>query len=195
MSLSAASICCTGCDYEVAELHHPIVLVYRLNSGKELKTGKSIGWCYSCDSYGYIEGLDVEGFQTDLNQYDENMTKYRNRLQNLSQGFLAGLRHKAQKRQVLEAISNVQGDIDKTKALVQLAEERESGQRCLKCWSEDTAPIVFDSSDNSSQNFKHRCGGRLIYIKGGVGVRVSFSTVEYVLDAEGNLIEKRPYQR
>ena len=55
MSMPSSTIRCTGCDYEAIDHCRPIRLTYRLEDGSEVSGGRSVGWCYSCDSYVDIE--------------------------------------------------------------------------------------------------------------------------------------------
>jgi len=55
--MPSSTIQCSGCDYEKLDLCAPISLVYRSEDGREATIPKSVGWCYSCDEYVYIENF------------------------------------------------------------------------------------------------------------------------------------------
>ena len=66
MSVPAARICCAGCDFETREAYQPIMVVYRLDNGKEVKTSRSQGWCFDCAAYSHIENMDTEPLRWNL---------------------------------------------------------------------------------------------------------------------------------
>jgi hypothetical protein len=51
VSIDAARICCTGCDFEAAEVFEPLRIVCRLDDGKEVESCDQDGWCSRCDTY------------------------------------------------------------------------------------------------------------------------------------------------
>ena len=57
MSMPSSTIQCSSCDYEKLDLWAPISLVYRSADGHEATAVRSVGWCYSCDEYVYIENF------------------------------------------------------------------------------------------------------------------------------------------
>ena len=57
MSMPSSIIRCSGCNYEKLDLCAPISLVYRSEDGREATVPRSMGWCYSCDDYVYIENV------------------------------------------------------------------------------------------------------------------------------------------
>ena len=66
MSMPSSTIQCSGCDYEKLDLSAPVSLVYRSEDGREATVPRSMGWCYSCDDYVYIENVqksDLLGMQ------------------------------------------------------------------------------------------------------------------------------------
>jgi hypothetical protein len=66
MSMPSSTIRCSGCNYEKIDLCAPISLVYRSEDSREATVPRSMGWCYSCDDYVYIENVqksDLLGMQ------------------------------------------------------------------------------------------------------------------------------------
>ena len=55
--MPSSTIRCSGCNYEKIDLCAPISLVYRSEDGREATVPRSMGWCYSCDDYVYIENV------------------------------------------------------------------------------------------------------------------------------------------
>ena len=66
MSMPSSTIRCSDCNYEKIDFCAPISLVYRSEDGREATVPRSMGWCYSCDDYVYIENVqksDLLGMQ------------------------------------------------------------------------------------------------------------------------------------
>ena len=64
--MPSSTIRCSGCNYEKLDLCAPISLVYLSEDGREATVPRSMGWCYSCDDYVYIENVqksDLLGMQ------------------------------------------------------------------------------------------------------------------------------------
>jgi hypothetical protein len=72
--------------------------------------------------------------------------------------------------------------------LLEIAKNRESKARCLKCWSDRTAPLTFDSESNIAHDFQHECGGNLQIIHDHSGPRFHFFVSTYVLNEEGEFL-------
>jgi hypothetical protein len=71
MSMPSSTIRCTGCDYETIDHCQPIRLTYRLEDGSEVSGGRSVGWCYSCDSYVDIENHSEQAIYDRIATYHE----------------------------------------------------------------------------------------------------------------------------
>ena len=71
MSMPSSTIRCTGCDYETIDHCQPIRLTYRLEDGSEVSGGRSVGWCYSCDSYVDIENHSEQAIYDRIATYQE----------------------------------------------------------------------------------------------------------------------------
>jgi len=59
MSMPSSTIRCSGCNYEKIDFCAPVSLVYRSEDGREAPVPRSMGWCYSCDDYVYIENVQT----------------------------------------------------------------------------------------------------------------------------------------
>ena len=84
MSMPSSTIRCSDCDYETVDLCAPISLVYRSEDGREATVPRSMGWCYSCDDYVYIENVqksDLLGMQDGWRML--NLSTQANKLQML----------------------------------------------------------------------------------------------------------------
>ena len=189
MSVATQRIRCTGCDFEAFETFRPIRLVYRLNDGREVETGKVRGWCYRCDNFAYIERLDPQRLRQELSETERAHEKAITSLAELSSIFLAKYRKRSERGRIEVEVARTGSEIDTLRELFQIAVDRRSRPRCLRCWSEDTAPVTFDWGDNTAHDFKHKCGGRLIMSEFEGALRFSYIVQRLVLNAEGELLD------
>jgi len=188
MSIDSAMIVCTGCDYETREVYRPIRIRYQTTNGRIIETGRAKGWCYDCASYSDIERMN----QGEL--HDELVSKERERLDahhlqgELNRGFLSNFRHRSEQGQLQYQLECLDEEIAELGGLLEIAKSRKSKARCLKCWSERTVPLTFDSESNIAYDFQHECGGNLKIIHDHSGPRYNFRVSTYVLNEEGELI-------
>lgn len=188
MSIDSARIVCTGCDYETREVYRPIRIRYQTTNGRIIETGRAKGWCYDCASYSDIERVN----QVEL--HDELVSKERERLEahhrqdELNRGFLSNFRHRPEKRQLQYQLECLDEEIAELGVLLEIAKSRKSKARCLKCWSDRTVPLTFDSESNVAYDFQHECGGNLKIIHDHSGPRYNFRVSTYVLNEEGELM-------
>jgi hypothetical protein len=188
MSMSAARINCTQCDYETREFHRPILLSYRLADGTEVECGRAKGWCFDCDAYRDIESADHTRLARERDERDRRIAALRAGIRNLSRGFLGWFRNRAARSALRDQIKWAEHDHRDLTGLLRVAQLRKSRPRCLECWSERTAPVSFDDSGRS--DFVHACGGRLLLVE-DESERFAFATTRFVLDPEGRLLEER----
>lgn len=188
MSVNSARIVCTGCGYETREVYRPIRVRYQTANGKIVATGRSKGWCFNCASYSDVEGIDAGQLHARLMSKELERSEKRTRLAELDRGLLAGWRNRSERqllhyelKQLAEALSEVVG-------MLEIVRSRKSNARCLKCWSDRTARVSFDSRDNIAHDFVHECGGNLQIIHDGSGPRINFRLTTLVLNEEGRLI-------
>jgi hypothetical protein len=191
MSIDSKKICCTGCEFETREFYRPILIVYRLKNGKEIDTGRAKGWCFNCGDYVDIENLNLDQLREARIVKAREIENYQIRAGELTKRFLASLRNRAEKTDLQCSITRLDEEIQKLGDLIEVAAMRKSGARCLACWLDDTAPVTFDSQDNISHDFRHECGGRLIFLGEDSGMRLNFAITTYVLNEEGELLEER----
>lgn len=188
MSIDSARIVCTGCDYETRELYRPIRIRYETSNGKSVETGRAKGWCFNCGGYSDIEKLDRGDLHTKLVSKESERRDASQRLDGINQGFLANLRNRSERRELQDQLERLDEEIAEVGGLLEIAKNRKSKPRCLKCWADKTAPLSFDSQDNVARGFVHECGGNLQIINDHSGPRFHFRVATYILNEEGELI-------
>ncbi|MDM7986002.1 MAG: hypothetical protein QUS13_01560 [Smithella sp.] len=128
--------------------------------------------------------------------HNELVSKERERLEvrhrqdELNRGLLSNFRHRPEKRQLQDQLEWLDKEIAEVGGLLEIAKRRKSKARCLKCWSDRTAPLRFNSEDNVAHDFQHKCGGNLQIIHDHSGPRFHFRVSTYVLNEEGEFIGK-----
>lgn len=188
MSIDSAGIVCTGCDYETREVYRPIQIRYQTTNGRTVKTGRAKGWCYDCASYSDIERMNQGKLHNDLVSKESERLEARHRQDELNRGLLSNFRHRSEKRQLQYQLEWLDKEIDELGGLLEIAKGRKSKARCLKCWSDRTAPLTFDSESNIAHDFQHECGGNLQIIHDHSGLRFNFRVSTYVLNQEGEFL-------
>ncbi len=188
MSIDSARIVCTGCNYETRELYQPILIRYQTTNGKSIKTGRTKGWCYDCASYSNIERMNQGELSDKLVSKELELLEARHRQDELNRGFFSKFRHRSEKNKLQYQLEYLDKEIIELVELLKIAKSRKSKARCLKCWSDRTAPVTFGSEDNIAHDFEHECGGHLQIIHDHSGPRFNFSATTYVLNEEGELI-------
>jgi|TARA_Y100001933_G_scaffold264530_1_gene330646 hypothetical protein len=188
MSIDSARVFCTGCDYETREVYRPVRIRYQMANGKTIETGRSKGWCFDCSGYSDIEKIDEENLREDLVSKERERREQRGRLLELDSGLLAGLRHRSERRRLKYSIERLDEDVAELAGLLEIAKGRKARARCLKCWSDRTAPLSFDSADDVAHDFRHECGGNLKIVHDHAGPRFHFAVATYVLNEEGELL-------
>jgi len=190
MSIDSARIVCTVCDYETSEVYHPIRIRYQTTNGMTIETGRAKGWCYGCASYSDIERMNQGALHDELVSKERERLEARHRQDDLNRGFLSDFRHRSEKRQLQYQLECLNEEIAKLGGLLEIAKNRKSKARCLKCWSDRTAPLTFDSETSIAYDFQHECGGFLKIIHDHSGPRFNFRVSTYVLNEEGVLLGK-----
>lgn len=190
MSIDSARIRCTGCGYETREVYRPIRIRYLTNNGKSLATGRAKGWCYDCSSYSDIEYMNKDDLHDALAAKERERLDVRYRLDRLGYGFFSGLRQRSEKKRLQHEIDQLDGEIAELEGLLEIANSRKSNARCLKCWSDRTAPLTFDPRDHIAHNFQHTCGGNLQMLDDPSGPRWNFRLTTYILNEEGELLRE-----
>jgi len=188
MSIDSARIVCTGCDYETREVYRPIRIRYQTVNGRTVETGRAKGWCYNCASYSDIERMNQGELHDEMVSKERERLDARHRQDGLNRGFLSNFRHRPEKRQLQYQLECLDEEIAELGRLLEIAKSRKSKARCLKCWSDRTAPLTFDSESNIAYNFQHDCGGNLQIIHDHSGPRFNFRVSIYVLNEEGELL-------
>lgn len=188
MSIDSARIVCTGCDYETREVYRPIRIRYETGSGKTVETGRAKGWCYNCGGYSDIEKLDQGDLHTKLVSMENERHAASQRLDELNRGLLANVRHRSKRRELQYRLERLDEDLAEVGGLLEIIKNRKWKARCLKCWSDYTAPVSFDSDDGVAHDFVHECGGNLQIIHDHSGPRFHFRVTTYILNEEGELI-------
>jgi len=188
MSIDSARIVCTGCDYETREVYRPIRIRYQTVNGRTVETGRAKGWCYNCASYSDIERMNQGELHDEMVSKERERLDARHRQDGLNRGFLSNFRHRPEKRQLQYQLECLDEEIAELGRLLEIAKSRKSKARCLKCWSDRTAPLTFDSESNIAYNFQHDCGGNLQIIHDHSGPRFNFRVSTYVLNEEGELL-------
>jgi hypothetical protein len=188
MSNESAKIVCTGCDYETFEFYRPIQIRYQTTKGRTFETGRATGWCYNCASYSDIERMNQGELRDELVAKESKRLEASHRLDELNLGFLSIFRNRPEKRQLQSQIEWLDKEIAERGGLLEIATSRKSKARCLKCWSNRTTPLTFDSESNIAHDFQHECGGELQIIHDRSGARFTFGVSTYVLNEEGELL-------
>jgi hypothetical protein len=188
MSIDSARVVCTGCDYETRDLIRPVRIRYQAADGKSVVTGCATGWCYDCADYSSIERINPDVLRKELAQKEQAQREARDQLAALSEGWFSRVRHRAQKGHLRYQLGNLNNAIAELGALIRMVNHRSSKARCLKCWSNKTAPVTFDAGNGTAQDFVHECGGQLRIIHDHSGPRFHFRVATYVLNQEGELL-------
>lgn len=188
MSINSARVVCTSCDYEIHEIYRPIRIRYETKNGKTVETGRAKGWCYDCASYSDIERINQRKLHGELILKERERLEARHRQDELSRGLLSNFRHRSEKRRLQYKLECLDKKIAELGGLIEISKNRKSEARCLKCWSERTAPLTFDSESNIAHDFYHQCGGSLQIIHDHSGPRFNFRVSTYVLSEEGELL-------
>lgn len=188
MSIDSARIVCTGCDYEAHEVYRPIWIRYQTTNGRTIETGRTKGWCYDCASYSDIERINQGELHDELISKERKWLEAHHRQDVLNRGFLSNFRHRLEKRQLQHQLECLDEEIANLGGLLEIAKSRKSKARCLKCWSDRTAPLTFNSESNIAYDFQHECGGNLKIIHDHSGPRFNFRVTTYVLNEEGELL-------
>lgn len=188
MSIDSARIVCTGCDYEARELYRPIRIRYETSNGKSVETGRTKGWCYNCGGYSDIEKLDQGDLRTQLDAKENERRDVRQLLDGINTGFIANLRHRSERRELQYRLERLEEELAEVGGLLEIVKNRKWKARCLKCWSDYTAPVSFDSDDGVARDFVHECGGNLQIIHDHSGPRFHFRVTTYILNEEGELL-------
>lgn len=191
MSTDSARIVCTGCDYETHELYRPIRIRYKTSNGKSVETGRTKGWCYNCGGYSDIEDLNQGDLQITLVSMENDRRELSQRLDDLNRGFLAKLRRRSERGELQYQLEQLDNELAEVGGLLEITKHRKSKSRCLKCWSDSTARVSFDSEDGVAHDFVHDCGGNLQIINDHSGPRFHFRVATYILNEEGELIGKK----
>jgi hypothetical protein len=67
MSIAAAQITCTGCNFQRSFNYRPVILLYRIDDGSEIEAGRVFGWCSSCNDIRDIEAfMDKQQIREEL---------------------------------------------------------------------------------------------------------------------------------
>lgn len=190
--MKSASIICTGCDYKTTVQYLPISIRYHTASGRSINTHREKGWCYFCGDYSDIESMNLKEFGEKLISTKQKRFEAQNSHDELSRDFFSFFRHFSEKRELQSKLAEYDEEIAKFGWLIEMMKRRKSKARCLKCWSDETAPLTFDSEDNVSHDFNHECGGNLkiIHHHSESTVRFFFSTTTYILNEDGKLLGK-----
>ncbi|WP_153304344.1 hypothetical protein [Desulfosudis oleivorans] len=188
MSIDSARIVCTGCDYETYEVYRPIRIRYQTTNGRAIETGCAKGWCYDCASYSDIERMNQGELHDELVSKERERLEARHHQDELNCGFLSNFRHRSEKRQLQYQLECLNEEIAELGGLLEIAKSRKPKARCLKCWSDRTALLTFDSESNIAYDFKHECGGNLQIIHDHSGPRINFRVSTYILNEEGEFL-------
>jgi len=188
MSVRSGNIFCDGCDYKTIEPHIPIILVYHLDSGETIKSGRTFGWCHDCDMYVDIEDDDKKQLQVDIYKNRERVEGLENELKRLSKGILGFMKNKEEKQEVKSDLIGAQYTLERCERQFKIANGRKAKPRCLKCWGENTERIKFDNDGCS--DFTHSCGGKLHLAYEEDGMRFHCKATEIHLDQEGNVLRE-----
>ena len=191
MSIDALRICCTGCDFEAAEVFEPLRIVYRSDDGKGIESDYQKGWCYRCDTYTHIEHLNAEELREELILKRRERSEFDARLAAISILFLARFRNRSTRSYIEGECQRLDASISDLVGLIQIATTRKSRPRCLECWSADTFPLSFNRETRVAANFKHKCGGLLKSVEHETTLRLSFTGIRILaLTTEGELLEQ-----
>ena len=188
MSIDSARVVCTGCDYETREVFRPILIRYQTGNGQFIETGRTNGWCYDCTDYSSIERIHPDALREKRALTEQERREACDQLEALSQGLLSRFRNRAQKGWLRYQLGGLGNEIAELGELIKLVNRRSSKARCLKCWSDNTAPVTFDAESGTAQDFVHGCGGHLRIIHDHSGPRFHFRRTTYVLNEEGELL-------
>ena len=190
MSINAAIICCTGCDYKAVNAIVPMEIVYRMQDGREVAGGREKGWCYKCNGYTDIEGVAPEYLRDLLLKNLKEKRELEAQVTDASRRLIWSLFHRAQRQRMRDMLERVTNKMENLSYLLEVTLTRKARPRCLKCGSDNAVRLSF-GEDNLTHDFRHSCGGRLRIIKDGAGRPCSVSLTRYVLNTEGEVLEKR----
>jgi hypothetical protein len=167
------------------------LVLYKLKTGKEIETGRSKGWCYSCRDYVDVEDVNLNQFREKHKEKDQERREIKNHCDELTKGFFTSLLNKKKLIKMRHSVEMLDQEIKDLAALSEMVGNRKSKARCLTCWSDNTVHLTFDSEDHLSHDFRHECGGQLKFVPEPSGMRFNMSLTTYVLNEEGELLEER----
>ena len=171
MSIPSRQIICTNCNYESWMKYVPIIIVYELDNGEKFESGRSYGWCYSCDQFTDVEKL-FDSIQ--INHQIEAL----NKKINVQPSFWSFKKRNSDNEELNE-------ELDELSVQLAYAKNRKSLPRCLVCANTDIEYINFVDGEISGE-FKHSCGGNLILLpEAQDSVRFFFKTQTIHLNSDG----------
>jgi hypothetical protein len=175
MSTQSTPVSCTGCGFSGVIVHRPVRVIYRLDDGSEIETGRELGWCANCEGIADIE------WRGDPAQIRREIQEIERREKTVVKRLLSRLfpNRENDKRQALSHL----------RSLLKFAEGRKSNSRCLKCGGESTSRLRFNEQ-GVSLDFAHGCGGRLKWEQPHAdSPRIHFKRVTIYLDADGRKLD------
>lgn len=190
MSIDALKIVCTGCDYEGSEVFRPIRIIYEETSGKTIDSTSAKGWCYNCQSYTDIEKINYNELNDELCLKELQAVEIQKKIQLLKIGLFSIFKNIRDKRNAKLELQLLGNEIEHIKCLLKISETRKAGARCLKCWSDNTVPLHFDTESRLAYGFTHQCGGKLKIVSYDYEIRYHFKVTTYFLSVEGELIRE-----
>jgi hypothetical protein len=125
-----------------------------------------------------------------LDNAERSRQAVRHREAELNGGFLSRFQNRSERQQLQYQREDVDKEITELTALLDIAQGRTANARCLKCWSDNTAPITFDQNGGIAHDFKHECGGHLQIVHDQSGPRFHFRLTTYILTGEGELVRE-----
>lgn len=185
MSVNSARVVCTGCDYQAIEVFRPILIQYHTAAGELIEASSTKGWCYCCDGYSDIEHLNCAEFQQQLVEKEEERDSVQVQLVQLSSSLFAKWWHRSTIRWLRRQLDTLNKGTSSLRQLIEIAGTRTAKARCLKCWSDKTAPISFNTDNADTNQFTHQCGGHLQLIHSWDSLRFHFKVTVYTLSEEG----------
>lgn len=188
MSINSSRVACTGCNYQTSEVYRPIIIKYQTTGGLTVEASRTKGWCYQCESYADIEDLNREEFQEKLISQKHERDKIHYQLGELRRNLFSKLFSISKRRQLELQLERLEDSIRSLNTLIEIVSSRSSKARCLKCGSDKTVPLTFNSQSGFANNFKHECGGSLRFIHDWQGPRFYFNVSTYIINEEGELI-------
>ncbi len=189
---------CSKCDFNALYSQWGGVIKYKLGTNDFLTGHITTGWCYRCNEPRGIEKLPtIQECQSDIAKLQSKIQGLEKESVDIKSSFLGRALNRSRINDLQNKLNDAKQKFVETEKRLRWISKRISGARCLRCGSNITVRLDFQTSSDGqqiAQGFVHSCGGNL-FIDGNDDDQILFSTrpVTVILDWEGNFLsDDRP---